>query len=107
MSSKQCGCKVEPIKPKEKASAQGSSMLALVIDGMGCHNCVVRVQNALLSVRGVAYASVRLELPLATVAFDPERVGADDLIAAVASAGMGTHHEYRARPLLGAQATVA
>jgi copper chaperone CopZ len=67
---------------------------------MGCPNCANRVHNALVSLDGVAGAHVRLDPPIATVRYERERLTEADLIAAVARAGAGTHHMYRARVLL-------
>lgn len=73
--------------------------MRLVIAGMGCPNCTMLVRNALLSVDGVADAHVNLVPSVSRVLYDGERVTAEQLIAAVAAAGEGTHHEYSAKLL--------
>jgi P-type Cu+ transporter len=59
----------------------------LEIGGMTCASCVGRVEKALRRVDGVAGAEVNLATEVATVRFDPERVGMDELTAAVTRAG--------------------
>ncbi len=54
-------------------------------------------QWSLLSLEHVIFADVLLEKGLAIAAYDPERVTADDLMMAVASAGKDGRHNYRAR----------
>ncbi len=62
------------------------------IEGMHCASCVIRVENALKKVPGVAAASVNLATEEANVAFDPQACSLDSLYAAVEDAG------YHARP---------
>jgi Cu+-exporting ATPase len=63
----------------------------LDVDGMTCAACVARVEKKLNKLESVE-ASVNLAGESATVRFDPARVGLDQLLAAVESAG------YRAKP---------
>jgi len=62
------------------------------IEGMHCASCVLRVENALKKVPGVAGASVNLATEQASVAFDPQACTLDSLYQAVEEAG------YHARP---------
>ena len=59
------------------------------ITGMHCGSCAARVQKVLGRQDGVAEANVNFATERASVAFDPDRVSADDLVAAVAKAGYG------------------
>ena len=59
----------------------------LDIVGMTCASCVGRVEKALNRVDGVAVAQVNLATEVATVQFDPARVGLAELTAAVTKAG--------------------
>src|SRR3954470_12678685 len=59
----------------------------LDIGGMTCASCVGRVEKALNRVDGVAAAQVNLATEVATVQFDPARVGLAELTAAVTKAG--------------------
>ncbi len=99
MDTMRCGCCAQPIKPKEASQQRATAGIRLVIAGMGCPNCTVRVHNALVSVDGVAEAQVSLMPPITQVLYDGKRVTEDEIIAAVATAGRGTHHLYRAKAL--------
>ncbi len=57
------------------------------VSGMTCGNCVRTVERRLASTPGVAKAQVDLAAATATVAFDPDRVSADDLAAAIEKLG--------------------
>jgi Cu+-exporting ATPase len=59
----------------------------LPVDGMHCAGCVSRVEGALLSVPGVADASVNLATGEARVSFDPGSADLEELLAAVEGAG--------------------
>lgn len=99
MDKMRCGCCVRPIEPKGAPHGLVTAGVRLVIAGMGCPNCAMRVRNALLSVDGVAEAYVKLVPSVSRVLYDGERVTTEQLIAAVAGAGQGTHHEYCARTM--------
>lgn len=98
MDTTRCGCCVQPIERKATRPAQATAGIRLVIAGMGCPNCAMRVRNAIVSVEGVTDADVNLVPPVSHVLYDADRVTVEQLLAAVAAAGQGTHHEYRARP---------
>jgi copper chaperone CopZ len=59
----------------------------LDITGMTCASCVRRVEKALGKVPGVSAAQVNLATEAATVTYDGATVTADDLTAAVGTAG--------------------
>ena len=99
MDKMRCGCCVQPIEPKKASTGRVTSVIRLVIAGIGCPNCATRVRNALVSVDGVAEAHVNLVPSVSRVLYDAERVTTEQLIAAVAGAGQGTHHEYCARTM--------
>ncbi|MGY1776200.1 heavy metal translocating P-type ATPase [Geodermatophilus sp. SYSU D00804] len=71
----------------QTAAAGPSASCTLDIGGMTCASCVGRVEKALNRVDGVATAEVNLATEVATVRFDPARVGLEELTAAVARAG--------------------
>ncbi|MGD0765020.1 MAG: heavy metal translocating P-type ATPase [Dehalococcoidia bacterium] len=62
------------------------------IEGMHCASCVIRVENSLKKLPGVAEASVNLATEQASVAFDPQACTLDGLYRAIEDAG------YHARP---------
>jgi P-type Cu+ transporter len=68
-------------------ATESTATCTLDIGGMTCASCVRRVEKALSRLDGVAGAEVNLATEVATVQFDPQRVGLDELTAAVARAG--------------------
>lgn len=62
-------------------------MISLPIQGMTCASCVLRVERALKSVKGVQSAAVNLATEKATVQFNPEVTSLNSLQAAVDGAG--------------------
>lgn len=89
-------CEVRPLRPNPLPPGTATASVRLLIGGLGCENCAVRVRNALVSLDGVADALVCLTPPVASVTYDPARVDPEDLVAAVAKAGDGSRHEYSA-----------
>jgi copper chaperone CopZ len=59
--------------------------MTMTITGMSCDHCVRAVRHALESLPSVRVDAV--DLGSASVTFDPERVSADQLAAAVAAEG--------------------
>ena len=66
-----------------------AKQLTLPITGMTCANCVATVERNLKRLDGVESAVVNLSSERATVAFEPAKLGLDDLIARVQRAGYG------------------
>jgi copper chaperone CopZ len=92
-------CHVKQVDPVMRHLERATAAARLFVEGMGCPNCAMRVQNALAQLDGVATAYVGLFPPIGTVRYDPVRVSVDDLLAAVAGAGSGTRHAYRGQVL--------
>ena len=63
------------------------TQVQIPVEGMTCAACQVRVQKALAKVPGVEEASVNLLAHRASVRFDPARVRAEDLVAAIQRTG--------------------
>ena len=61
--------------------------VTLPVTGMTCANCVATVERNLKKVDGVEQAMVNLSSERATVEFDPQLAGLDDLIARIQRAG--------------------
>ncbi|MDQ8021900.1 MAG: heavy-metal-associated domain-containing protein [Moraxellaceae bacterium] len=61
--------------------------LTLPVQGMTCGGCSAAVTRVLSGIPGVAEATVSLPQAQATVRFDPQRVTAGQLAAAVRDAG--------------------
>ncbi len=88
-------CHVSPIeKSVDPAALARASEVVLLVRGMGCPTCALRVRNALLRVRGVLSAFVVLREGSATVYVDPALASASQLLAAVSQAGVESGHNY-------------
>ncbi len=79
------------------ALAQAQTTL-LLVQGMGCPVCAMRVYDSLLRLEGVLTVEVALAPGLARVRYDPAQVSPDVFPAAVAAASDDAHH-YSARIL--------
>jgi len=91
-------CYVEPIY-KDVVSAhqlQTADTATLVVWGMGCENCVTRVRNSLLTLDGVFGVDVYLNMAVAEVSYNQEKISAHQLVEAVSAAGNDGRHQYRA-----------
>jgi copper chaperone CopZ len=100
MMNEHNNCHADPLeKPLNQAALTTAKAVFLMVWGMGCPRCALRVQNGLLSLEPVFYARVFLEDCLAVAAYDPERLTTGDLVGAVAAAGNDGRHEYRAMVL--------
>src|SRR4051812_13726042 len=84
--------------PTAAATAQANAACTLEIGGMTCASCVGRVEKALRKLDGVAGAEVNLATEVATVHFDPQQVGLEELTAAVVRAGYSATPRREARP---------
>ncbi len=61
--------------------------VVLPIEGMFCAACVLRIEKVVGKVAGVDGVSVNLASERASIDFDPERTGREDLVAAIERAG--------------------
>lgn len=94
-------CHVEVIKRKpSEDELLKIEVCELLVWGMGCPNCAIRVHNSILSIQGVVEVCVDHEVGMAQVSYNPTLVTADDLIDAVARSGGDGRHEYRAKLLI-------
>ncbi len=57
------------------------------IGGMSCQGCVKNISGVLAGIAGVTSAEVSLEAGQAKVAFDPQAVRREALVAAIEDAG--------------------
>lgn len=91
-------CYVEPIYKNAVPAdqLQKADRATLVVWGMGCENCATRVRNSLLSLEGVLGVDVYLNMALAEVSYDREKISASELVAAVSRAGNDGRHQYQA-----------
>jgi Cu+-exporting ATPase len=77
-----------------QAADATSARIVLPVEGMTCATCAGRVEKALSALPGV-HATVNLAAEHADVSYDPARVGAAALAAAVERAGYEVPHETR------------
>ncbi len=90
-------CHVEPINKTATADQiMNADQALLTVLGMGCSNCATRVRNSLLALDGVYAADVYLNMGVAEVRFDKQKISALSLVEAVSRAGNDVGHEYRA-----------
>jgi Cu+-exporting ATPase len=71
-------------------------IISFPVEGMTCASCVNRITRFLQKVDGVDGAEVNLATETATVRFDPSRIAAVDLAAAVDAAGYVARMDQRA-----------
>ena len=92
-------CYVEPIYKNTNSAEQlqKADKATLIVWGMGCQNCATRVRNSILSLEGVYGVDVYLNMALAEVIYDREKVNPKELVNAVARAGNDGRHEYQAQ----------
>jgi len=94
-------CHVEPLEKLVPAQAlETAAQVFLLVWGMGCPNCAMRVRNSLLQLDGVLAVDISLERGLARVRYDASQVGPDLFPDAVAKAGDGQRHRYAAQILV-------
>ena len=91
-------CYVEPIYKNSVSADQlhKAEIATLAVWGMGCENCATRVRNSLLSLDGVHGVDVYLNMALAEIRYDSQKVSVDALVDAVSRAGNDGRHEYGA-----------
>jgi copper chaperone CopZ len=80
-----CGSPIDRAAPASPVTASRSASLA--IEGMTCASCSVTVQVAVRRLDGIATVAVDVDQGRAVVTFDPTRVDAGRIAAAVTAAG--------------------
>ncbi|MGI8806606.1 MAG: heavy metal translocating P-type ATPase, partial [Acidimicrobiales bacterium] len=73
----------------DRTEGTGGTEVELAVSGMTCGSCAARVEKVLARHEGVERAGVNFATGRATIVFDPEQVGVDDLVAAVDKIGYG------------------
>lgn len=90
-------CHVDLIhKPFDEKDCSEITEASLLISGMGCPNCAIRVRNALIQLDGVNWVNIDLASGKAQVAFDATKISAEQFMPAVASADLQGRHHYQA-----------
>jgi Cu+-exporting ATPase len=85
------GYKAVPLSIPEQKPAEASA--AFAIEGMTCASCAMRVEKGLKKVPGVLDAQVNLATERATVTYQPEQTGTQQMVQKVEAVG------YKAIPL--------
>src|SRR3954454_4791030 len=75
------------VPTRDGSAAAGAQRVDLPVGGMNCASCAARIEKVLQQVPGVENAGVNFATGTATVQYDPDRVGVDELCAAVQDAG--------------------
>src|SRR2546429_10020455 len=72
---------------------KADSRAVLALEGMTCASCAMRIEKGLKKVPGVIDAQVNLATERATVTYDPEQTGLEQMVQKVEAVG------YKATPL--------
>ena len=83
---------INVLESQDGASTNCRAVLAL--EGMTCASCAMRIEKGLKKVPGVRDASVNFATEQATVTYDSEQTGLEQMIQKVDAIG------YKARPLI-------
>lgn len=74
-------------KPQTSAKQSADKEIVMPVDGMSCVACVARVKKEISAMPGVATVNVDLAERNARITFDPKRVSAKELAAAIDKLG--------------------
>jgi copper chaperone CopZ len=75
--------------PSPEAGDRRLTDAGIVLTGMHCESCAALISETLAAQPGVANAAVSLESAQATVSYDSDAIGLEDLCAAVVGIGYG------------------
>ncbi|MGB8644120.1 MAG: heavy-metal-associated domain-containing protein [Anaerolineae bacterium] len=90
-------CQAMPVEKTVCADEQAAAQMArLLVWGLVCPNCAVRVRNALLALDGVVSADVDWERGLAFVDYLPDRTNAHALARQIMQAGNDVGYQFNA-----------
>ena len=76
-----------PEEKKVEATGQPSEELRFPVSGMSCATCAATIEKRLSGLAGIDQASVNLAGNFAQVSYRPDRIGPDEIYAAVDAAG--------------------
>ena len=74
----------------QAAQASDLAMISVPVDGMSCSACAASVKKTLVAIDGVASAEIDLGGRAARIRYDPQKVSAERLVAAVKELGYRT-----------------
>src|SRR5437660_1338691 len=81
-----------PVDSQNQPDQESHTVLAL--EGMTCASCAMRIEKGLKKLPGVKDANVNLATEQATVTYNPEQVGIEQMVQKVDTTG------YKATPLV-------
>lgn len=94
------GCHVVPVvKTANRDQLARARVALLLVRGMGCPTCALRVRNGLLQMDGVVAADVALSSALAKVWYDPGVVQPDVFASGLPASTEDGRHHYSAQVL--------
>lgn len=64
--------------------------ITIQIEGMTCNHCVHAVKSALEELEGISHADVSLDEKSATVTYDPDWIGAEEIMDVIEEEGYTT-----------------
>ncbi|HXF59989.1 MAG TPA: cation transporter [Caldilineaceae bacterium] len=98
---KHARCQAMPAaKPASAEQLAQAETVFLLVQGMGCPACALRVRNGLLQIEGVVAADVVLSHGLAKVWYDPAVLQPETLAARLPALADDGRHHYSASPLV-------
>src|SRR5579872_3024844 len=86
------------VQPQMERLDGGENSTVLDIEGMTCASCAMRIEKGLKKVPGVKDASVNLATEKATVTFDPEQTGIEQMVQEVDAVGYKATPQAKAPP---------
>lgn len=94
-------CQVKPLRKavSEQQLAQAETVY-LLIRGMGCPTCALRVRNALLQVEGVVAADIHLDYGVARVSYEPQVVQPETVGRRLPELADDGRHHYTAQVIV-------
>ena len=87
--------KVSSTTAESESLAAGGERVSLAVEGMSCASCALRLETVLRKAEGITEASVNFASEQALIAFDPQRVAIEQILAKIESAGFVVPPEVR------------
>lgn len=94
-------CQVEAVhKPVTEQQLAQAETVYLLVRGMGCPTCALRVRNALLRIEGVVAAAIHLDYGVARVWYEPQVVQPETLGVRLPELADEGRHHYTAQVIV-------
>ena len=85
---------------QSRVEAHGESRTVLILEGMTCASCAMRIEKGLKKVPGVIDARVNLALERGTVTYDPAQTSVEQMVQKVEAVGYKATPRVESRPAL-------